>query len=102
MERAADAHNRIAEAYPLAAQYVLPLAYRIRVLFTWNLRELFHIIQLRSAKQGHFSCRRIAQQVYSEVERIQPTRALYPCRSVGLPAWQALRRPQAIDEQEQS
>ena len=77
MKRAADAYNRIAEEYPLAALYVLPLAYRLRVLFAWNLRELFHFIQLRSAKQGHFFCRRIAQQVYSEVERIQPMLARY-------------------------
>jgi thymidylate synthase ThyX len=77
MERAAEASDRIAEDYPLEAQYVLPLAYRIRVLFTWNLRELFHFIQLRSAKQGHFSYRRIAQQVYAEIERVHPALARY-------------------------
>jgi thymidylate synthase ThyX len=77
MERAAEAYNRIAEEYPLDAQYVLPLAYRIRVLFTWNLRELSHFIQLRSAKQGHFSYRRIAQQVYGEIERVHPALARY-------------------------
>jgi thymidylate synthase ThyX len=77
MEQAADAYNRIAEEYPLEAQYVLPLAYRVRVLFTWNLRELFHFIQLRSAKQGHFSYRRIAQQVYAEIERVHPALARY-------------------------
>jgi thymidylate synthase ThyX len=77
MERAADAYSRIAAEYPLEAPYVLPLAYRIRVLFTWNLRELFHFIQLRSAKQGHFSYRRIAQQVYGEIERVHPALARY-------------------------
>ncbi len=61
----------------MEAQYVLPLAYRVRVLFTWNLRELFHFIQLRSAKQGHFSYRRIAQQVYAEIERVHPALARY-------------------------
>jgi thymidylate synthase ThyX len=77
MERAADAYSRLAAAYPLEAPYVLPLAYRTRVLFTWNLRELFHFIQLRSAKQGHFSYRRIAQQVYGEIERVHPAVARY-------------------------
>jgi thymidylate synthase ThyX len=77
MERAANAYNCIAENCPLEAQYVLPLAYRIRVLITWNLRELFHFIQLRSAKQGHFSYRRIAQQVYAEIERVHPALARY-------------------------
>jgi len=77
MDRAAEAYNRLAAAYPLEASYVLPLAYRMRVLFTWNLRELFHFIQLRSAKQGHFSYRHIAQQVYGEIERVHPTLARY-------------------------
>jgi thymidylate synthase ThyX len=77
MGRAADAYNRLAEEYPLEAQYVLPLAYRIRALFTWNLREVFHFIQLRSAKQGHFSYRCIAQQVYAEIERVHPAVARY-------------------------
>jgi thymidylate synthase ThyX len=77
MARAAEAYGRIAEDYPLEAQYVLPLAYRVRVLFTWNLRELFHFIQLRSAKQGHSSYRQIAQQVYREIERVHPALARY-------------------------
>jgi len=77
MARAADAYTHIAEEFPLEAQYVLPLAYRVRVLFTWNLRELFHFIQLRSAKQGHPSYRSIAQLVYRELERIHPALARY-------------------------
>ncbi len=77
MGRAGEVYERIAEDYPLEAQYVLPLAYRVRVLFTWNLRELCHFIQLRSAKQGHPSYRRIAQQVYHEIERVHPTLARY-------------------------
>jgi thymidylate synthase ThyX len=77
MARAGEAYNRIAEDYPLEAQYVLPLAYRVRVLFTWNLRELSHFIQLRSAKQGHPSYRRIAQQVHREIERVHPALARY-------------------------
>jgi flavin-dependent thymidylate synthase len=77
MTQAAAAYTRIAEHFPLEAQYVLPLAYRIRVLFTWNLRELCHFIQLRSARQGHASYRRIAQEVYREIERVHPTLARF-------------------------
>jgi thymidylate synthase ThyX len=77
MARAADTYNRIAEEHPLEAQYVLPLAYHVRVLFTWNLRELCHFIQLRSGKQGHPSYRQVAQQVYREIERVHPALARY-------------------------
>ncbi|MCX5734398.1 MAG: FAD-dependent thymidylate synthase, partial [candidate division NC10 bacterium] len=59
------------------AQYVLPLAFRKRVLFTWNLREIHHFVQLRSGRQGHVSYRSIAQQVYRELERVHPLLAQY-------------------------
>ncbi len=55
-----------------AAQYVLPLAYRKRVLYTWNLRELHHFISLRSSRQGHRSYRCLAQQCWHELSRVHP------------------------------
>lgn len=72
MAVAAEAHRALAERSAQEAQYVVPLAYRKRVLFTWNLRALHHFISLRSARQGHISYRRIAQQVYAELERAHP------------------------------
>jgi thymidylate synthase ThyX len=77
MDRAREAYQRIARDFPHEAAYVLPLAFRKRVLFTWNLREIHHFVQLRSAKQGHISYRHIAQQVYKEVERVHPLLAKY-------------------------
>jgi thymidylate synthase ThyX len=72
MEAAACAWEQLAADYPEEAQYVVPLAYRKRVLFTWNLRELHHFISLRSARQGHLSYRRIAWQVHAELEKAHP------------------------------
>ena len=77
MARAREAYDIIARDFPREAQYVLPLAFRKRVLFTWNLREIHHFVQLRSAKQGHISYRHIAQQVFKEVERVHPLLAKY-------------------------
>ena len=77
MARAREAHDIIARDFPREAQYVLPLAFRKRVLFTWNLREIHHFVQLRSAKQGHISYRHIAQQVFKEIERVHPLLAKY-------------------------
>ena len=77
MARTAKAYQIIAQDFPREAQYVLPLAFRKRVLFTWNLREIHHFVQLRSAKQGHISYRKIAQQVFKEVERVHPLLARY-------------------------
>jgi thymidylate synthase ThyX len=72
-----DTYLKIAKEFPWEAQYLLPLAYRKRVLITWNLRELFHFIPLRSSKKGHISYRRIAQQIWDEVNRVHPYFAKY-------------------------
>lgn len=77
MTRARSAFDEIVRDFPREAPYVLPLAYRKRVLFTWNLREIHHFVQLRSAKQGHTSYRQIAQQVFRELERVHPLLAKY-------------------------
>jgi thymidylate synthase ThyX len=77
VSRAVAAHAAIANDFPREAQYVLPLAFRKRVLFTWNLREIHHFVQLRSGRQGHTSYRQIAQQVFREVERVHPLLARY-------------------------
>jgi thymidylate synthase ThyX len=77
MTRAAAAYQHMAVVQPQAAQYVLPLAYRCRVLITWNLREMYHFVQLRSAQQGHTAYRKVAQAVYHELARVHPLLARY-------------------------
>ena len=72
MERADATWRAIAASHPYEAQYVVPLAYRVRVLWDMNLRELFHLVELRSAKQGHASYRRIAQEVYRAAVDVFP------------------------------
>ncbi|MCC7495691.1 MAG: FAD-dependent thymidylate synthase [Fimbriimonadaceae bacterium] len=57
------------------AQYVLPLAWRKRLLLTCNLRELHHFISLRSGRQGHVSYRRVAQDCWHELHRVHPALA---------------------------
>jgi thymidylate synthase ThyX len=77
VERGGEAYEKIAVDFPYEAQYVLPLAYRKRAMFTWNLRSLHHFISLRSARQGHVSYRDIAQKVYQELVRVHPMLARY-------------------------
>lgn len=75
MARAAETYRAIAAEHPHEASYVLPLAYRIRVLFTWNLRELHHFISLRSSRQGHASYRKIAQDTWKALHAVHPLMA---------------------------
>lgn len=78
MALSAETYDRLfAAGLTHEAAYVLPLATRIRVLFTWNLREVAHFVELRSARQGHPSYRKIAQDVYYAVAEAYPLIARY-------------------------
>lgn len=63
LEPVAAAHRAIAATHPWEAQYVVPLAFRVRFMAQMNLREVFHLVELRSARQGHASYRAVAQGV---------------------------------------
>ncbi|MEK7680887.1 MAG: FAD-dependent thymidylate synthase [Patescibacteria group bacterium] len=77
MQKAVELYHKIYPRFPHEAQYVVPLGFRKRTLFTWNLRELHHFISLRSGKKGHISYRRIAQACWHKLNDIQPLLAKY-------------------------
>jgi thymidylate synthase ThyX len=77
MERARETFLTIQKSFPYEAQYVIPLAYRRRTLFTWNLRELHHFIKLRTSRQGHTSYRIVARACYDELAKLHPLIAKY-------------------------
>jgi thymidylate synthase ThyX len=77
MERAKEAYDQIFKKFPKEAQYIVPLAFKKRVLITWNLRELFHFIPLRSSPKGHISYRVVAQKIFDEIEKVHPGLARY-------------------------
>jgi len=72
MKEAKDAYDIIAKDFPTEAQYVVPLAYKIRFYMKLNLREAFHLIELRSTPQGHAGYRKIVQLMYKEIEKVHP------------------------------
>ncbi len=65
LERAAEYHRDLRRSHgPEVAAYAVPMAYRIRFDFELNAREAMHLIELRSAPQGHESYREVAQLMY--------------------------------------
>lgn len=72
IDAAKGAWERMAKTHPLQAQYVVPLAFRIRWQMAMNLREAFHFCELRSQMQGHIDYRRVAQGMYREISRVHP------------------------------
>ncbi len=60
LDAARQPYVELAASHPWEAQYVVPLAYRVRYVAQANLREVFHLVELRSARQGHESYRNVA------------------------------------------
>jgi thymidylate synthase ThyX len=65
MERSAALHDTLVERFPAQAPYAVALAYRVRFVMELNAREAMHLIELRSAPQGHPAYRWVAQQMHT-------------------------------------
>ena len=72
LDYAAETTELISLDLPDAAQYVVPFAYRMRWRIKLNLREAYHLIELRSSRQGHPSYRIIAQEMYQQISAVHP------------------------------
>ena len=79
LDEAAAAFTAISAPLPDAAQYLVPFAFRIRWRIKLNLREAFHLIELRAAPQGHPTYRAIAQEMYRQIQAVHPTLAEGMC-----------------------
>lgn len=72
MEAARNAFLQISRKFPEQAQYVVPFGCRVRWYFHINLRELFHLIELRTMQQGHPDYRRICQEMFRLARNVHP------------------------------
>ncbi|TMG59912.1 MAG: thymidylate synthase [Chloroflexi bacterium] len=78
VEAAAAVHGRLEkEVGPALAQYVVPLAFHVRWYFRANLREIYHLCELRTTPQGHADYRWVAQEIFRRVAEVHPRLAAY-------------------------
>jgi len=71
MERSADLHEQlVAHGLRDAAPYAVVMAYRVRFYMDMNAREAMHVIELRTAPQGHPSYRRICQLMHRAIKEV--------------------------------
>ncbi len=77
MMQAKAAYDTIAKELPSEAQYVVPRGFRMRWYMKLNLREIYHLAELRSSKQGHPDYRKIAQKMRDIVTEKHPALAQY-------------------------
>jgi thymidylate synthase ThyX len=66
MEASAELHEALVGAgLRDVAPYAVSMAYRVRFYMDMNAREAMHVIELRSAPQGHPAYRRVCQQMHT-------------------------------------
>lgn len=58
--------------YTTEAQYATLLGHRMRWKVTFNAREAFQMLELRSSPQGHPGYRKLAHQMYEKIAEVHP------------------------------
>ncbi|HEY8094060.1 MAG TPA: FAD-dependent thymidylate synthase [Acidimicrobiales bacterium] len=64
LARSAALYDAMVGPFPDQAAYAVSMAYRVRYAMQFNAREAIHLLELRSAPQGHPSYRRIALEMH--------------------------------------
>jgi len=65
MDESAALYDALRDAgLPAVAPYAVSMAYRVRFYMEMNAREAMHMIELRTAPQGHPSYRRVCQDMH--------------------------------------
>jgi thymidylate synthase ThyX len=78
VELAGHAHQMLDTSVgPVLSQYAVPLAFRVRWYFKANLREIYHLCELRTTPQGHPDYRYVAQEMFRRVREVHPRLAEY-------------------------
>ena len=72
MAKAAQLFSKVEKEMPGEAQYVVPMAYRVRWYAKLNLREAIHLVELRSSPQGHPTYRKVAQEMFKKIQKAHP------------------------------
>jgi thymidylate synthase ThyX len=77
MDESADLHTTLVSAgLGAAAAYAVVMAYRVRFYMDMNAREAMHVIELRTAPQGHPSYRRVCQLMHKAIAEVAGHRAI--------------------------
>ena len=64
--------DKIRKKFPEQAQYVVNFAYNYPYFMHLNLREACHLIELRTVPQGHKDYRKVAQDMFKQINKVHP------------------------------
>jgi thymidylate synthase ThyX len=77
MEASAELYEALRSAHlDTAAPYAVAMAYRVRFYMDMNAREAMHVIELRTAPQGHPAYRRVCQRMHKLIAERAGHRAI--------------------------
>jgi thymidylate synthase ThyX len=77
MDGSADLHDAmVAAGLKHVAPYAVAMAYRVRFYMEMNAREAMHLLELRTAPQGHPAYRRVCQQMHTLIAERAGHRAI--------------------------
>jgi len=72
-EKAGKMHQSLkVDGFTEEAQYATLLGHRMRYRFTMNAREAYHLLELRTAPQGHPGYRRICKEMHRQIAEVHP------------------------------
>ena len=72
MNKTKETFDKIRIRYPEQGQYIVNFAYNYPYFMKFNLREACHLIELRTVPQGHVDYRRVAQQMFKQINKVHP------------------------------
>ena len=72
MNNTKNTFEKIRNKFPEQSQYVVNFAYNYPYFMKLNLREACHLIELRTIPQGHIDYRRVAQEMYKQINKVHP------------------------------
>ena len=72
MNNTKSTFEKIRKKFPEQGQYVVNFAYNYPYFMKLNLREACHLIELRTIPQGHIDYRRVAQEMYKQINKVHP------------------------------
>jgi thymidylate synthase ThyX len=102
MERSAELYEAlVAQGLHQIAPYGVVMAYRVRFYMDMNAREAMHVIELRTAPQGHPAYRRVCQLMHRAIAQVAGHRALADAMVFADHSEVELERLQAERRQEQ-
>lgn len=75
MDEVAAFHAKVRAFNPIAAEYWFALGHKVQFSYFCNFKQLIYICELRSQPAGHYSYRKIAQELFVLLRRLFSTAA---------------------------